>query len=98
VQAVVVDDQADARELLRYVLERSGASVVTAASAGEALHLLAARRYDVLLADIGMPEQDGLALIRILRSLPEGTINREVPAIAVTAYSSARDRDEALAA
>ena len=93
-----VDDHADARVLLRDALERAGASVRTAASAGEALHILSTRRFDVLVADIGMPEQDGLALMRILWGLPEGALNRQIPAIAVTAHTSERDREEALAA
>ena len=91
----VVDDDDDARDRVRGVLERSGASVGTAASAGEALHLLATRRFDVLVADLGMPEQNGLALVRVLRGLPSGSMNRDIPAVAVTAYA-ARDQ-EALA-
>jgi PAS domain S-box-containing protein len=98
VRVLVVDDEADARELTRYVLEGRGALAVGTASAGEALHLLASQQYDLLIADIGMPERDGLALIRALRSLPDGSLNREVPAIALTAYTGVRDRDEALAA
>jgi PAS domain S-box-containing protein len=98
VRAMVVDDEADARELTRYVLEVRGASVVTSGSAGEALHLLAENAFDILVADIGMPEQDGLSLIRAVRGLPEQAPNREIPAIAVTAYAGVRERDEALAA
>jgi PAS domain S-box-containing protein len=97
-RALVVDDDPDATELSRYLLESRGASVVTCGSAGEALHELSTDRYDVLVADIGMPEQDGMALVRAVRSLPPGTGNRDIPAIALTAYSGVRERDEALAA
>ena len=97
VRVLVVDDQHDARELVRYVLEERGAEVTTATSAGDALHELADRCFDVLVADIGMPEQDGISLIRAVRSLPE-TRGGRMPAIAVTAYATVRERDEALRA
>ena len=93
-----MDDEDDARDLTRYVLESRGAIVVTTNSAGEALHLLSRDRFAVVIADIGMPEQDGLSLIRTIRGLPPGSLNRDVPAFALTAYAAARDRDEALAA
>ena len=80
------------------MLEVRGASVVTSASAGEALHLLAENAFDILVADIGMPEQDGLSLIRAVRGLPGQASNREIPAIAVTAYAGVRERDQAIAA
>ena len=96
IRVLVTDDEADARELARVILERHGAEVVTAASAGEALYAIEHRAVDLLVADIGMPEQDGYALIRIIRSLPE-PIGR-TPAIAVTAYASLREREDALAA
>ncbi|MGE3512157.1 MAG: MASE1 domain-containing protein [Vicinamibacterales bacterium] len=83
VRVMVVDDDTDAREVNRYVLERCGAFVAATASAGEALHLLAAGRYDVLVADISLREHEGLALVRALRSLPAGALNREIPAIGV---------------
>jgi CheY-like chemotaxis protein len=98
VRALVVDDEADARDLTRYVLESRGAGVVVTASADEALHRLASEPFDVLVADIGMPGQDGLSLIRAIRSLPEGSRNRDIPAVALTAYISVRERDEAAAA
>jgi CheY-like chemotaxis protein len=98
VRALIVDDEADARDLARYVLESRGAAVVVSASAGEALDLLANEPFAVLVADIGMPQQDGFALIRALRSLPGGSLNRDVPAIALTAYTSERERDDAIAA
>jgi PAS domain S-box-containing protein len=98
VRALIVDDEPDARELTRYVVESRGATVFIACSAGEALHRLANEAFDILVADIGMPDQDGLALIRALRSLPGGSPNRDIPAIALTAFASVRERDEAVAA
>jgi PAS domain S-box-containing protein len=96
-RALVVDDEADARELMRYVLETRGAHVSVATTMLEALDLLARETFDVLIADLGMPEQDGYALIRAIRALPESGGCR-IPAIAVTAYASLRDRDQALTA
>ena len=94
-EALVVDDDRDARELLRVALEARGARVTGVDSAGRALYELGRRRFGVLLADIGMPGQDGYALIEAVRArLPEE--NGQVPAIAVTAYASARERQAAL--
>jgi CheY-like chemotaxis protein len=98
VRALVVDDEADARELTRFVLESRGAAVVAAASAGDALQLLASEPFDVLVADIGMPGQNGIELIRAVRTSPDGSPNREIPAVALTAYTSIREREEAVAA
>lgn len=66
-------------------------------SAGEALHALRTQHFDALMADIGMPDQDGYALIRAVRALStdDGGL---IPAVAVTAYASLHDRDEALSA
>ncbi len=93
---LVVDDEADARDLLRVVLELEGADVAVAATAGEALHRLQQEHFDALLADIGMPDQDGLSLIRTVRK-GVGS-NTQLPAIAVTAYASAKDGEAALEA
>jgi CheY-like chemotaxis protein len=93
---LAVDDEADARELLRTVLEMEGATVSTAESAGEALHLLQENGFHVLLADIGMPDQDGLWLIEAIRNADNA--NLRIPAIAVTAYASLAERDRALEA
>ena len=90
---LLVDDDPDTREVLRTLLELQGASVSVAASAGEALDMLRGRRVDVLLADIGMPEQDGYSLIEAVRALQ--TPEAVVPAVAVTAYVSSRDRARA---
>jgi CheY-like chemotaxis protein/two-component sensor histidine kinase len=92
-RVLLVDDEADTREMLRVLLEVQGATVTAASSAGEALDLLRRHPTDVLLADIGMPEQDGYALIEAVRALP--TSEAIVPAVAVTAYVSSRDRARA---
>jgi CheY-like chemotaxis protein len=96
-RALVVDDEQDARDLVRFILEAQGAKVTTVGSAGAALYTFGREWFDVLIADIGMPEQDGYSLIRALRSLPESR-GGQVPAIAVTAYASLRERDQAIVA
>jgi signal transduction histidine kinase/ActR/RegA family two-component response regulator len=93
---LIVDDDPSTRELLTEALSVAGAQVVSAESAGQALHLLAVDGADVLISDIAMPEEDGLSLIRQVRALP-GEIAR-VPAIALTAFARADDRDRAIAA
>lgn len=97
VTVLVVDDDADACELLLHILGKCGATVFTASSSVDALALLASGRPDVLLCDIGMPGKDGLAIMREIRSLPaqEGG---NVPAVALTAYGTAQDRVNALRA
>jgi signal transduction histidine kinase/ActR/RegA family two-component response regulator len=95
VHVLLVDDDADARDALRLVLERSGANVQAVSSGREALDALACRRPDVLLCDLAMPEEDGYAVIRKVRQLgPECGGN--IPAVAVTAYASREDRARAL--
>ena len=95
-RVLLVDDEADTRDVLRVLLEVQGANVTAASSAGEALDLLRRHPTDVLLADIGMPEQDGYALIEAVRALP--TSEAIIPAVAVTAYVSSRDRARAFKA
>jgi CheY-like chemotaxis protein len=80
----------------RALLENHGGIAVTVASAPEALRALTEARFDALVADIGMPGQDGYSLIRELRR--QTGAGRTIPAIAVTAYASPRERDEALRA
>ena len=94
---LVVDDEPDALDLARVVLETSGGDVTAVATANEVLSVMRQRTFDALVADIGMPEQDGYSLIRAIRSLPakEGG---SIRAIAVTAYTTLRERQEALAA
>jgi signal transduction histidine kinase len=96
VKILVVDDDADAREMLEFALKRYGADVAAAGSAEEALRSLSARPPDVLLADINMPDEDGYSLIKKIRSSSrEATAN--VLAVAVTALARPEDADRALA-
>jgi signal transduction histidine kinase/ActR/RegA family two-component response regulator len=97
VRVLVVDDDADTLEVVRQVLEQAGALVIAAGSAREALEALAARPPDVLLSDIGMPGEDGYALIRRVRGL-DADHGGHVPAAALTAYTQAEDRSQALSA
>jgi len=97
VRALVVDDEADARELMRAVLVQCGAEVTVAATARAALEALEQALFDVLVSDIAMPEDDGYDLIRNVRALDAGRGGR-IPALALTAYARAEDRAAALAA
>lgn len=96
-QVLVVDDEPDARELVTTMLERRGAIVKSAASAGEALKCIECWRPDVVIADIGMPGEDGYGLMRRMRALPRER-GGKIPAIALTAYARTEDRARALAA
>lgn len=86
-QILVVDDEADARELLELSLEREGAQVRTVASAREALHTLECSSYDAIVSDIGMPEMDGCEMLKTLRAR-----ECDLPAVAVTAFGRPLDR------
>jgi signal transduction histidine kinase/ActR/RegA family two-component response regulator len=97
VRLLVVDDELDVRELFKCVLEQTGAIVETAGSVDEAVGGLPSDGYDLLIADIGMPEKDGYALIRTVRSHQNRRV-REMPAIAVTSYSGDEHRHRALEA
>jgi CheY-like chemotaxis protein len=94
---LVVDDQADARDLIRRVLEDSAATVLTASTADEALHLIERRRPHVLVTDIGMPDVDGYELLKRVRALGI-TRGGRLPAIALTAFARSEDRTKALRA
>ncbi|HYY43423.1 MAG TPA: ATP-binding protein, partial [Pyrinomonadaceae bacterium] len=96
-KVLVVDDEADARELLRVGLGQCGAEVTAAGSAQEALAAFAAMRPEILISDIGMPDEDGYTLIRKIRALPAEAGGR-IPAIALTAYARAEDRLQTLRA
>jgi signal transduction histidine kinase/ActR/RegA family two-component response regulator len=96
-RVLVVDDEADIRELVAFILEQSGAEVTVTASAEEALIALNQSVPDVLLSDIGMPEVDGYMLMRQVRALsPER--GGKLPAIAFTAYAGEYNQQQALAA
>jgi signal transduction histidine kinase/CheY-like chemotaxis protein len=90
---LVVEDDDDARELVRLTLERAGASVEAVATAGEARREVLEGHPDVLISDIRMPDEDGYSLIRSLRRA--GIVT---PAIALTAHAREEDAGEALAA
>jgi signal transduction histidine kinase/ActR/RegA family two-component response regulator len=96
VNVLVVDNDEDARDLLRKVLEQCGANVTTASSAAEALAALAQSRPDVLVSDIGMPGEDGYDLIRKVRASEQD--GKSLPAVALTAYVSEEDRRRAISA
>jgi CheY-like chemotaxis protein/nitrogen-specific signal transduction histidine kinase len=94
---LVVEDEADAREMVAYLLRQRNADVVAAASVEEALRELDARVPDVLLSDIEMPGRDGYELIRTVRlRAPEQ--GGSVPAAALTAYSRPEDRAKSMLA
>ena len=94
---LLVDDEEDAREALRMILQQNGMSVTTAASAREAYELLTRLKPDILLSDIAMPGEDGLSLIRRVRLLPPGA-GGLIPAAALSAYAAAGDRRKAFLA
>jgi PAS domain S-box-containing protein len=94
---LLVDNEPDAREFVRRLLNESGARVVTAESASEALQWLAHHVPDVLISDIGMPEVDGYQLLRKMRECG-GPASAGIPAVALTAYARREDRTHALAA
>jgi signal transduction histidine kinase/ActR/RegA family two-component response regulator len=97
IRVLVVDDDPDARRLVGKVLERHGAWVSTAASASEALASFDRQAPDVLLSDIGMPGEDGYALIAKVRSRDPAR-GGQVPAAALTAFAREEDRVRSLAA
>lgn len=97
IQVLLVDDDPAAREVLGTMLRGFGARVTLAASAREALQRLAETAPDVLVSDIGMPDEDGYALIRNVRRSTSAE-EASVPAVALTAYADPQDRDRALAA
>jgi CheY-like chemotaxis protein len=94
---LVVDDEADARQLIATVLAEAGAQVQTARSAAEAYATFRRFHPDVLISDIGMPGEDGYSLIRRIRALP-GPEGGRVPALALTAFAREEDRARSLAA
>jgi signal transduction histidine kinase len=97
VRVLVVDDDADALELLATTLRWHGADIVSATSASTALEVLAACRPDVLVSDIAMPDRDGHDMIRSVRALATES-GGLTPALALTAFAGPQDRTRALAA
>lgn len=92
---LLVDDEADVRQLMSFVLEEYGATITVVSSAKEALTAFNESLPDILVSDIGMPEMDGYMLIEKLRSLPREK-GGEVPAIALTAYAGETNEQKAL--
>jgi CheY-like chemotaxis protein len=90
-RVLVVDDEAETLEMLRFILEGCGALVRMASSAAAALAAIKAEAFDVLISDIGMPEADGYALIAQVRALERERGGR-IPAAALTAYAGEEDR------
>ena len=97
VRVLVVDDDFDTRQMLKAVLSECHADVITAASAAEAIKEIEQRKPDVLVSDLGMPEQDGYELIKQVRETESADNAARVPALALTAYAKAEDRVRALA-
>lgn len=95
VRVLVVDDEADARELLSVILQQCGAEVRAASSTQKALQELKEWKPNILVSDIGMPEHDGYELIKEVRAL-ESEHGGDIPAIALTAYARSEDRLKAL--
>ena len=95
---LVVDDEADARELLKVILEERKAQVTTVASAAEAYETYEWLRPDIIVSDIGMPGEDGYSLIRNVRSKEARERQGWTPAIALTAHARVEDRLRALSA
>jgi PAS domain S-box-containing protein len=94
---LIVDDDIDSREVLADLLELRGAEAKSVATAREALDALTEWKPDVLISDIGMPDEDGYDLIKKVRNLESGD-QRHIPAIALTGYASFEDGEQALAA
>jgi PAS domain S-box-containing protein len=95
-RVLVVDDEADARSLIRTVLEGCGAMVRTAASAPEAMALFTQSDFNFLVSDIGMPGEDGYTLLTRLREFCAAQGRTLPPAIALTAFARSEDRIRAL--
>jgi CheY-like chemotaxis protein len=91
---LIVEDDADSRNVLALLLQRLGALVEAVGSAKDAYDRLKLRRPDVLVSDIGMPDEDGYAMIRHIRQLSD----QHIPAIALTAYARKQDAEAALSA
>jgi len=94
---LVVEDHPDSRELMSTVLEQAGASVTAVTSVKEAFQVLKTRPPDALVSDIGLPDEDGYALIRRLRRR-EAKYGGFLPAVALTGYVRDEDRARVLAA
>jgi PAS domain S-box-containing protein len=96
-RVMLVEDDDDSRSLLSLMLRRLGAKVISTSSSGEALSSFSQSRPDIVISDIGMPDEDGYELLRRMRALPKDRGGR-TPAIALTGYATNKDRERALEA
>jgi CheY-like chemotaxis protein len=94
-RVLVVEDYDDARELVASVIRGAGAEVTSVISTAEALRCLAQAMPDLLVADLGLPGEDGYTLLRRIRAMPTPQA-QALPAVALTAYARPSDRDRAL--
>jgi CheY-like chemotaxis protein len=85
IRVLLVEDEVDIAELLRFILENAGAEVTRLSRATQALSVLQPLRYDILLSDVKLPDYDGEWLIRQIRSHQSPSV-RQLPAVAVTSY------------
>ncbi|CAN5869494.1 hypothetical protein BH18ACI4_BH18ACI4_12600 [soil metagenome] len=97
VKVLVLDDDSDAREFLQILLRENGAKVRVVATASEAYSEVQGNVPDILICDIGLPNEDGYEFIRRIRSLKESS-SANIPALALTAYALPNDRMKALVA
>jgi len=97
-EVLLVEDEIMAREATELSLKKNGARVRAVESAARAREAYATRRPDVIVADIGMPDEDGYALITQIRRTEQAQRTARVPAVAVTAFARSEDRKRALAA
>jgi PAS domain S-box-containing protein len=98
IEILLVDDEADARQLLTLILQKAGARVITVSSVQEAIDRLKRNKPDLLISDIEMPGEDGYSLIRRVRAQEAERGERSVPTVALTAYAGRADRRRALMA
>jgi CheY-like chemotaxis protein len=96
-RVLVVDDEPDTRGLLHFVIGQCEARVTTASSVREALGAIESGTFDVIVSDVGMPDEDGHSLIRKVRALPPSR-GGLTPALALTAYARGEDRTAAFRA
>jgi CheY-like chemotaxis protein len=97
IRVLLVDDDTDFLESLDFALQSRGARVMCAASTQAALDAMTEVMPDIVVSDLGMPDEDGFALVREIRSWPADE-GGDVPVIALTAYAAEHDRDRSLAA
>ena len=95
---LLIEDETTARAATQFLLEQRGATVRSAKSAAQAREELSARRPDAIIADIGMPDEDGYGFLQGLRRFEKEQNLPAIPAVAVTAFARAEDREHALAA